>query len=643
MEETQQQKSIFGFFQMMIYVFIAVDIYTQCLSFSYNDKIVVARLNNVLYKIPFFVNALYSHITLFIMLAIIAILTQSKKDMQFDIHKHFTYFFCFGILLFVASIFAVMITGHQLRLAAYSLSYYTGAVFLHVAFSNLSKKVFAKVKQDIWNAEEESFQQNEKLVEGDYIFNLSISFYFRKKIRQGWINANVFRGIMVLGVPGSGKSESVIIPYMKQFLHRGFSMLVFDFKYPDLGKIAYYHYILNHVNGGPLKDHAFHAINLENPEYSRRTNPIQARYIQTLGDASETAEAIITALTKTDKPQGSSQFFTQSAINFLAACIYYLSKLQDGRYSTLAHIMALVSMPYDRLFMTLFSNRELLPILAPFKSAYDNRSFEQLDGQLATVRINISRIATKEAFWVFSANDFDLKISKSLGVVVLASSPDTQSMNSAFYSTILMRLIKLVNSKGNHPVAIVVDEAPTISLYKIENLIATARSHRVAVLLGLQELTQFIQQYGRDVSNTIVSVMGTILSGAARNKDTLAWLETLFGKIKQTSTGFNIDRNKTGVNLNEKLDWLVPASKIANLNAGEIVGLVSRENEAQYGTYKTNVFNGKVNIDFDKINEEKKRYIELPKYYNFGTAAEKEQLLLANMEKIFKEVQSILL
>ena len=642
MEETQQQKSFFSLAQLLIYLFISVDIYTQCLSSQYTSPIAL-KLNNVLYRIPVFNNAVNSHITVLLMIVFIAGLTQSKKDLKFNIHKHFTYSFVFGLLLFVSSVLFLTTTDSMFKLLAYGVTYFSGAILLHVAISNLSKKIFTNVKEDIWNIEQESFPQNQTLVETDFSFNLPISYYHQKKIQKGWMNIDPFRATMVIGVPGSGKSESVIVPFIKQMLSKGFSMVVYDFKFPDLAKITYYHYCMHHTNGGSLKNHAFHVVNLDNVEMSRRCNPLHARYITSLGDATETAEAIISALLKTDKSSGSSQFFTQSAINFLAAVIYYLARYERGKYSTLPHVLAFVSQDYERIFSTLFSNIELQTLLAPFKSAFDNRAFDQLEGQVGTVRINISRIATKEAFWVFSGEDFDLKISTPPSILVLANSPDTQSMNSAFYSALLMRTMRLINSKNNYPSAIVVDETPTLFLHKIENLVATGRSNKVAVMLGLQEIPQFHLQYGKDIANTITSIMGTVISGAVRNKETLDWLEKLFGKVKQTSTGVSIDRQKTSVSINEKMDSLIPASKIANQNAGEVVGLVSRESNTAFGMYQPNMFACKVNIDFKQIEHEKKEYRELPLLYTFGTKEQKEAFLLRHLTKIYNEIETLLL
>lgn len=645
MEETQQQKNVFGLVQSAIYFFILLDVYTECFSFAQTPGVIVQRLNDTLYRMPVLTNPQMSHLIVLGMTVIVAAAAKSKKDINFKAAKHFIFPLLAGLVMFFISIkvLSLGIQNHITEGIAYGIIYLVGTLFIHSAISNVSKIITSGLGKDRWNRDQESFAQNTKLVETESTFNIPMQFYHKNKIHSGWININAFRAMMVIGTPGSGKSESVIVPFIKQFMKKGFSMLIYDFKYPDLSKIAYHHYNKNKANGGKLSSHNFHAINLDNVEQSERVNPIHSKYIRTLADASETAEAIINALTKTDKSSGSSQFFTQSAINFLAACIYFFARHENGKYSTLPHVLAFVSMPYDQIFNTLFSHDELLALLAPFRSAFDNKAFEQLEGQIGTVRVNISRIATKEAFWVFSGNDFDLKISNPKSIMVMANSPETQSINSAFYAVVLMRIVRLINSKGNHPTALVIDEAPTLFIHKIENLIATARSNKVAVALGVQELPQLYLQYGKEIASTITSIMGSILSGAVRSKETLEWLERLSGKIKQESSGMSINRNHTSVSINERLEPIIPASKIANLNAGEIIGIVARENGASFDEYQPNVFNCKVSIDLQDLDREKNHYRELPKYYTFGSSQQKEDLLLKNMQKIFNEVESILL
>jgi type IV secretory pathway TraG/TraD family ATPase VirD4 len=444
---------------------------------------------------------------------------------------------------------------------------------------------------------------------------------------------------MIIGVPGSGKTESVIIPFIKQMLSKGFAMMVYDFKFPDLGKVAYYHYLIN--KDKKLKQFSFNCINCDQVENSRRINPMLPEYINTIAEAAETADAIVTSLQKTDQNAGAQQFFRQSAINLLTCSIYFFAKYKNGKYSTFPHTLAFLTQPYEKIFNTLFTNFELRSLLAPFRSAYDNQSFDQLEGQVGTLRINLSKLVTKETFWVFSGNDFNLKISNPASVMVIANNPSTQNINSAFYSTILLRVNRLINTKGNTPCALVIDEMPTVFLHKIENLVATARSNRVAVVLGLQELPQLYLNYNKEIAESITAIMGSVLAGAVRNKETLAWLEKLFGKVKQIKKGVNIDNNRTNSNLNENMDQLIPASKIASLNAGEIVGVVSKESSFEHKEFVPNVFNGKVSLDINQIEEEKCHYQNLPRFYDFGSATEKETILRNNMIRIFSEVEAI--
>ena len=273
--------------------------------------------------------------------------------------------------------------------------------------------------------------------------------------------------------------------------------------------------------------------------------------------------------------------------------------------------------------------------MSPFKSAFVAKEFGQLEGQVGTLKIFISRLATKETFWVFSGDDFNLKISdkQTPGIVVLANDPNTQNINSACYSVVFNRLTKLINSKGNLPSALIIDEVPTMYAHKIENLIAVARSNKVAVLLGLQELPQFQQQYGKDTSATITAVIGNVLSGSVRNKDTLEWLERIFGKNMQMGESLSIDRNKTSMSLNEKLEALIPAGKIASLNTGEMVGLIAADIQDEFtGKYQTSAINCKINLDLNEIRQEEANYQELPVYYDFK--GKKDEILKANFLKI---------
>ena len=574
--------------------------------------------------------------------------TLAKKKKDLDPKNHIVYPLSLGLLLFFGSIIYMgrasplvfpYTTWFDLFYVICSL---LGALMISVAMDNISKIIKSGLGKDKWNTEAESFRQPVKCIATPYSVNIPMLFYFKGKVRKGWININnVFRGTIVIGTPGSGKSFSIVNPFIRQLIAKEFAVCLYDFKFPDLGHIAYYHYLLAKQHG-KLKGYSFHVLNLDDIEKSRRINPWRAEYIRSLADAAETAEALVEALKKGDRSGGSDQFFTQSAINFLASCIYFLSKHASGRFCSFPHVLALLNRSYEEIFNALISEPELRSLLSPFMTAYHAKAFDQLEGQVGTLKIFISRLATKETFWVFSGDDFDLKISDKAhpGILVLANDPNTQNINSACYSIIINRLTKLINTKGNLPSALIIDEVPTLFVHKVENLIATARSNKVAVLMGLQELPQFNQQYGKDTAATITAVIGNVLSGSVRNKETLEWLERLFGKSKQIGEGLSIDRSKTSTSLNEKLEALIPAGKIASLNAGEMVGVIAADAQETYtGQFETSAINCKINLDTSEIRKEEKCYQPLPSYYDFG--GHKDLMLRQNFFRISKEIEEI--
>lgn len=648
MEETHAQQKLHGFMQCAIYLSIALE---ACIFIYKNAPFwgVFSKPLLLLAQIGLYDKLIYSKLSTLLLISLVSIGTLSKKDIDIDPKNHIVYPLALGLLFFFGSLWfynrpsAIAFAFTSWFNLAYMITSFFGAMITSVAMDNISKMIRSGLGKDIWNVEGESFMQQVEKVVTPYSVNIPMLFYFKNKVRNGWINiVNPFRGTILIGTPGSGKSFGVVNPFIRQLIAKEFCTCVYDFKYPDLGKIAYYHYLLA-KQGGKCKNFQFHVINLNEVEKSRQINPWRSDYLKTLADASESAEGLVEALKKGDKSGGSDQFFTQSAINFLSACIYFFSKYKNGKYSSLPHVLSFLNNSYEDIFNALFSEPELVSLLSPFRSAWLEKAFPQLEGQVGTLKIFISRLATKETFWVFSGDDFNLKISDrdSPAMLVLANDPNTQSINSACYSVILNRLTKLINSQGNLPSALLIDEVPTLFIHKIENLIATARSNKVAVLMGLQELPQFYQQYGKDTATTITAVVGNVLSGSVRNKDTLEWLERLFGKSKQIGESLSIDRNKTSMSLNEKLEALIPAGKMASLNTGEMVGLIAADVQENYtGKFETSAVNCKVNLDKEELEQEFSGYKSLPVYYDFN--GKKEEILRQNFLRINKEVADVI-
>lgn len=652
MQEQQHQIKLYGFMQRMVYMVVIMDILT--LFFQNANIFVLSDLLKNFAKMGVFFPPINAKISTLILIGLVAVGTKAKKKKDLDITKEIILPIVIGLLMIIGSLALVdkasihtlpKINPYQVGYALLSL---VGAVITQMGADAISKLMQQKMGKDRWNVEEESFAQNTELVETPYSVNIPYLFRHNKKNNKGWLNINPFRGTMVLGTPGSGKSFGVINPAIRQMMGKGFCLCIYDFKFPDLAQIAYYHWLLKKKKDKDYK-HDFFVINLNEVEKSKRVNPFKKEYIQTLAEAQEMAESMVSALQKGGGSGGggSEQFFTQSAINFLSSCIYFFATYENGKYSSLPHLLSFMNRSYEEIFTTLFTQEELTSLLSPFKSAYDNRAFDQLEGQVGTLKIFLSRLATKESFWVFSGDEVQLKISDrdKPSTIILASDPATQDINSALYSSVLNRTLKLINSKGNHPSGIIADEFPTIYIHKIDNVIATARSNKVAVMLGLQEIPQLRQFYKKEVGETISAIIGNILSGSARDKNTLDWLEKMFGKIKQKSYSQSISNQGTTTSINEKMDNMIPAGKIAALRTGEMVGMIAGGEENDSEEYKSSAFSGKINLDMKAISEEEQNYVPLPTYYSFLDKTgkdRKEEVLMTNFRKINKEVELII-
>lgn len=633
--------------QAFIYITVCIEI-LLFVHFPFSEQIM--PLLSKMAKIPIYSNILYSKLFTFFIIMVTCIGTRSKKDLELDPTKQIIFPLIFGFIMFFGSIcFLFFKEKEETSLEWYNIAYIIlsiiGATLINSALDNISKRIKSNFMKDRFNIENESFEQSKDKVETEYSVNIPMKFFYNRKWHNGWLNiCNCFRGTFVIGTPGSGKSFSVINSFIRQHSAKGFAEVVYDFKFPELAKIAYYNYQRNKQLGKIPSNFKFNVINFSDIEYSRRINPLKREYIEILADATETAEALYESLQKGDKGSGgNSDFFKTSAVNLLAASIYFWSRYENGKYSDLPHVLAFLNQEYDVLFKVLFSEPELKSLVSPFEAAYKSGAVDQLEGQMASLKVQLSRLATKESFWVFSGNDFNLKVSdkKDPSYLIIANNPKTQSMNSALNALIINRLTRLVNTKGNYPTSIIVDECPTLYFYQLATLLSTARSNKVSICLGLQELPQLEEQYGKATAKTITSIIGNTLSGQAKAPETLDWLQKLFGKVKQVKEGVTIRRNETTINMNEQMDFVIPASKISSLQAGTLVGQVALD-FGQEDNFPTAMYHCKTNLDLKKIKKEEEAYKELPKVYNFGTADNREKLLQKNFKRIYDEVETVI-
>ena len=719
MEESKDLQSLYKVFRTFIYASVILEFFEYAIDPNMLDFWggVLVDIHDRIKLMDVYQDGhiLHSKIMTLLIICVTCIGTRNKKHLEFNAKTMVIYPISAGIILMFLSVwvFKQHWPPHIFTLYSSTWLYFVmsivGTVLCHVALDNISKYLKDGLLKDRFNFENESFEQMPDEVKNKYSVNIPMRYYYKGKFRKGWVNiVNPFRGTWVVGTPGSGKTFSIIEPFIRQHSAKGFAMVVYDYKFPTLAQKLYYHYRVNKKAGLTPKDCDFNIINFVNVEYSRRVNPIQLKYISNLAAASETAETLLESLQKGKKEGGggSDQFFQTSAVNFLAACIYFFCNYEKrpydanghemnydktidpetgmikptgvvrdtagnivepaywlGKYSDMPHILSFLNESYETIFEVLMTDTEVAPLLGPFRTAFDNKAMEQLEGMIGTLRVFTSRLATKESYWIFSkeGDDFDLKVSDPAhpSYLLIANDPEMESIIGALNALILNRLVTRVNTgQGkNVPVSIIVDELPTLYFPKIDRLIGTARSNKVSVTLGFQELPQLESDYGKVGMQKVITTVGNVVSGSARAKETLEWLSNdIFGKVVQLKKGVTIDRDRTSINLNENMDSLVPGSKIADMPTGWICGQTARDfvktktgrgdsmdiQEAE--EFQTSKFFCKTDFNMEEIGKEEADYANypLPKFYNFPSVEARERILYANFLKVNKEVKDMI-
>ena len=717
MEETKELQTAYKIFRAVIYISLLMEFFEYAVDPQLLDFWggIVCDVHDRVKR--WFIyhdgNLGWSKVATILVICVTCVGTRNKKHLEFDARRQVFYPIVGGFLLLILS---VWLFGHRMQAVLYALPLniwlymlvsIVGTVLIHIALDNISKYLKDGLLKDRFNFENESFEQCQELQENKYSVNIPMRYYYKGRFRKGWVNVvNPFRGTWVVGTPGSGKTFSIIEPFIRQHSAKGFAMVVYDYKFPTLATKLYYHYQKNKREGNLPKGCKFNIINFVDVEYSRRVNPIQQKYIGNLAAASETAETLLESLQKGKKEGGggSDQFFQTSAVNFLAACIYFfvnykkvpydkdghplIAEMMEepkthrpkptgrvynshgeevepaywlGKYSDMPHILSFLNQDYQTIFEVLETDNEVAPLLGPFQTAMKNKAMEQLEGMIGTLRVYTSRLATKESYWIFhkDGDDFDLKVSdpKSPSYLLIANNPEMESIIGALNALILNRLVTRINTgQGrNIPVSIIVDELPTLYFHKIDRLIGTARSNKVSVALGFQELPQLEADYGKVGMQKIITTVGNVVSGSARSKETLEWLSNdIFGKVVQLKKGVTIDRDKTSINLNENMDSLVPASKISDMPTGWICGQVARDfvatktghggsmNIQESEEFKTSKFYCKTDFNMADIKKEESEYMPLPKFYTFPSKDAKERILYNNFTRVDQEVRDMI-
>ena len=483
-----------------------------------------------------------------------------------------------------------------------------GYICLLMGGTWMSRLLKNNLMDDVFNVENESFMQETRLMENEYSVNLPTRFYYQKKWNNGWINVvNPFRATIVLGTPGSGKSYAVVNNFIKQQIEKSFAMYIYDYKFPDLSEIAYNH-LLKYADRYEVKP-TFYVINFDDPRRSHRCNPINPNFMTDISDAYESAYTIMLNLNRS-WIQKKGDFFVESPIILLAAIIWYLKIYDNGRYCTFPHAIEFLNRPYAQIFPILTSYSELENYLSPFMDAWESNAQDQLQGQIASAKIPLSRMISPALYWVMTGDDFSLDINnpKEPKILVVGNNPDRQNIYSAALGLYNSRIVKLINKKKQLKSSVIIDELPTIYFRGLDNLIATARSNKVAVCLGFQDFSQLTRDYGDKESKVIQNTVGNIFSGQVVG-ETAKNLSERFGKVLQKRQSMTINRNDKSTSISTQMDSLIPASKISNLTQGMFVGAVSDNFDERI---EQKIFHAEIVVDSAKVSAEMKAYKKIP-------------------------------
>lgn len=610
-EDIQGLRKIIDFTRLISLFILSIHFYICCyqafdqwgLTAEITDRIIINIAKTGLFK-GFFIPKLAVLLCLIISL----IGAKGKKDEKTNYKEIVTYLFSGFLLYFVGVLSFYIIGSPQLIAIIYIGITSIGYMLILTGGVQLSRLIKANLKKDIFNDENETFPQEERLLENEYSVNLPARYRLKEKTRDSWINfINPFRGMLVAGTPGAGKSYFVIRHIIDQHIKKGFSMFLYDFKFDDLSKIAY-NKLLSYQKNYKVKP-SFYVINFDDLNRTHRCNPLDPAGVEDITDATEASRTIMLGLNR-DWIKKQGDFFVESPINFLTGIIWFLRRYENGKYCTLPHVIELMQVDYDPLFAVLQQEEEIKVLINPFVSAFQNKAKEQLEGQIASAKIGLARLSSPQLYYVLSGNDFTLDVNNPLEpkIVCVGNNPQKIQTYGAVLSLYISRMIKLVNRKDQLKSSLVFDEFPTIYFNNMDSLIATARSNKVATTLAVQDFSQLKKDYGSEQADVISGIVGNIISGQVTGSTAKKLSET-FGKIMQDRTSLSINSSDTSISKSTQLEYAIPASKISSLSSGEFVGIVADNPDCKI---KLKIFHSEIQNDHDAIASEEKGYVPIP-------------------------------
>lgn len=610
-EDAQGLRKIVDFTRFISVIILGIHFYSFCYEVFNGWGMTAEITDRIIFnisKMAVFNHMMNAKLASLLFLGISLIGLKGKKDENTQLKSISKYLFSGLVLYFASGLFNYLPLAQNIVSIVYITITVIGYLLILSGGAMLSRLIQENLSKDIFNDENETFPQEERLLENEYSINLPSKYRLRNKTRDSWINfINPFRGVLVAGTPGAGKSYFVIRHIIDQHLRKGFSMFIYDFKYDDLTKIAY-NKLLKYRNNFKVQP-VFYIINFDDLNRTHRCNPLDPDGMEDITDATEASRTIMLGLNR-DWIKKQGDFFVESPINFLTGIIWYLRKYENGKYCTLPHVIELMQADYDPLFAILNEEEEIKVLINPFVSAFQNKAREQLEGQIASAKIGLARLSSPQLYYVLSGNDFTLDVNNPLEpkVICVGNNPQKIQTYGAVLSLYISRMIKLVNRKGQLKSSLVFDEFPTIYFNNMDSLIATARSNKVSTTLAVQDFSQLKKDYGAEQADVISGIVGNIISGQVTGSTAKKLSET-FGKIMQDRTSLSINSSDTSISKSTQLDYAIPASKISSLSSGEFVGIVADNPDQKI---KLKIFHSEIQNGHEAIAREEEGYQSVP-------------------------------
>jgi hypothetical protein len=609
-EDIQGLRKIVDFTRLISIFILAIHFYSCCYqAFSqwHWTAAITDRIIGNIAKTGLFVNMLRPKLAALLALIISLVGVKGRKDEKIE-KKTIAAYVITGLLIYFISVLCFYLkTDIDLIAVVYMGLTIIGYLLILTGGAYLSRLIKNSLNNDIFNTQQETFPQEERLLENEYSFNLRGKYRLKDEERNSWVNfVNPHRSILLIGSAGAGKTYFVIRPMIDQAIRKGATLFIYDFKFDDLSKIAY-NKLLQYRGNYKVKP-KFYVINFEDANRSHRCNPLEPAGMTDITDATEASRTIMLGLNR-DWAKKQGDFFVESAINFLTAIIWYLRKYKDGKYCTLPHVLELMQVDYDSLFAVLQEQEEIKMLINPFVSALLRKAAPQLEGQIGSSKIALARLSSPQLYYVLSGNDFTLDINdpEAPKIVCLGNNPLKIQSFGPVASLFATRSLKVCNQKNKLKSVFIFDEYPTLAVDTIP-AISTGRSNLMSVVLGIQSVEQLKENYGNEKAAVITSIGGNLICGQ-QTGDAAKKLSETFGKIMQERESKSINASDTSITKSTQLEYAIPASRIASLSAGEFVGFVS-DNPDQRIPQK--IFHCELQNDHEALTKEAAAFKELP-------------------------------